>query len=135
MTIRLTPENAAHLLERLRESQPLVQCLTNAVVTNFTANVLLALGAAPAMVDVPTEAGPFAGVASGVLVNVGTPHAEQRTAMLEAAAAAHAAGTPWVLDPVAIGVLPVRTGLARELLHFRPTAIRGNPSEIIALAQ
>lgn len=135
MTIRLTPENAAHLLERLRGSQPLVQCLTNAVVTNFTANVLLALGAAPAMVDVPTEAGPFARIASGVLVNVGTPHAEQRTAMLEAAAAAHAAGTPWVLDPVAIGVLPVRTALARELLHFRPTAIRGNPSEIIALAQ
>jgi hydroxyethylthiazole kinase len=112
----------------------LVQCLTNAVVTGFTANVLLALGAAPAMVDIPEEAGPFARVASGVLVNLGTPHAEQRTAMLEAARAAGDSGTPWVLDPVAVGGLPVRTALAHELLDLRPTVIRGNASEIIALA-
>lgn len=54
--------------------------------------------------------------------------------MREAAAAADDADTPWVLDPVAIGALPIRTELARELLQLRPTAIRGNPSEIIALA-
>ncbi|MFE7398069.1 hydroxyethylthiazole kinase, partial [Streptomyces sp. NPDC057557] len=100
----------------------------------FTANVLLALGASPAMVDLPEEAGPFARIASGVLVNLGTPHAEQRSAMIEAARAAASAGTPWVLDPVAVGALPVRTALARELLELRPTVIRGNASEIIALA-
>jgi hydroxyethylthiazole kinase len=50
-----------------------VQCLTNAVVTNFTANVLLAIGAAPAMVDIPEEASQLAPVASGVLINLGTP--------------------------------------------------------------
>ncbi|WP_432039763.1 hydroxyethylthiazole kinase [Streptomyces cucumeris] len=125
---------AAHALARVRETTPLVQCLTNVVVTGFTANALLALGASPAMVDIPGEAGPFAGIASGVLVNLGTPHAEQRTAMTEAARAAAAAGTPWVLDPVAVGALPVRTGLARRLLGLRPTVIRGNASEIIALA-
>ena len=43
------------------------------MVSGFTANVLLALGAAPAMVDIPDEAGPFASVASGVLINLGTP--------------------------------------------------------------
>ncbi|WP_329126093.1 hydroxyethylthiazole kinase [Streptomyces sp. NBC_01465] len=123
-----------HALDRVRADAPLVQCLTNAVVTGFTANVLLALGAAPAMVDIPDEAGPFAQLASGVLVNLGTPHADQRTAMLEAARAASDAGTPWVLDPVAVGGLPVRTKLAHELLALRPTVIRGNPSEIIALA-
>ena len=112
----------------------MVQALTNAVVMNFTANVLLAAGATPAMVDVPGEAGPFARMAAGVLVNVGTPHAEQREAMVEAAEAATDAGTPWVLDPVAIGSLPVRTALARRLLTLRPTVIRGNPSEIKALA-
>ncbi|MDF2443390.1 MAG: hydroxyethylthiazole kinase [Subtercola sp.] len=134
MTIRPAPETPAHLLARLREAPPLVQCLTNSVVTNFTANVLLALGASGAMVDIPGEAGAFAGIASGVLVNLGTPTAEQRTAMVEAATAAGAAGTPWVLDPVAIGSLPVRTALAAQLVQLRPTVIRGNPSEIIALA-
>ena len=134
MTIGLTPLTVSTLLSRVRSEPPLVQCLTNTVVTNFTANVLLALGAAPAMTDIPGEAGPFARVASGVLINLGTPHAEQRTAMLEAAVAANEAGTPWVLDPVAVGSLPVRTALAAELLELRPTAIRANASEVMALA-
>jgi hydroxyethylthiazole kinase len=134
MTSRLSADDVCALLEKLRESTPLVQCLTNTVVTNFTANVLLAIGATPAMTDIPIEAGQFARIASATLVNVGTPHAEQRIAMVEAARAAHQAGSPWVLDPVAIGALPVRTALALELLEHSPTAIRGNASEIMALA-
>lgn len=141
MSDRLRPESestlvasAAELLSALRESPPLTHCITNTVVTGFTANVLLALGAAPAMVDIVDEAGPFAGVASGVLINLGTPTPEQRAASLEAVAGAAAAGTPWVLDPVAIGSLPVRTALAHDLVASRPTAIRGNASEILALA-
>ncbi|MER7396202.1 hydroxyethylthiazole kinase [Streptomyces sp. NPDC000151] len=125
---------ARQALIRVRHETPLVQCLTNQVVANFTANVLLALGAAPAMVDIPEEAGPFAGAASGLLVNVGTPHAEQRAAMTEAVASAAAAGTPWVLDPVAIGSLPVRTALAHRLAAQGPAVVRGNASEIIALS-
>ncbi|TKV28132.1 hydroxyethylthiazole kinase [Arthrobacter sp. NamB2] len=130
----VTAEACAELLGDLRRAAPLVQCVTNAVVTNFTANVLLALGAAPAMVDIPGEAAQFAPVASGVLVNLGTPTESQRAAMLEAAEASLIAGTPWVLDPVAVGFLSVRTATAQRLVTFRPTIIRGNASEIIALA-
>src|SRR6478735_2289152 len=100
-----TAQSAAELLEALRTAAPLTHCITNAVVTGFTANVLLAVGAAPAMVDIVGEAGMFAGAASGLLVNLGTPTPEQRAASLEAVDAATLAGTPWVLDPVAIGVL------------------------------
>ncbi|WP_317231665.1 hydroxyethylthiazole kinase [Clavibacter capsici] len=132
--IARTGTASADLLHLLRERVPLVQCITNQVVAGFTANVLLALGAAPAMTDVPTEAGPFARVASGVLLNLGTPHAEQREAAVEAAHAARGAGTPWVLDPVAVGALPVRTRLAHELVALSPTIVRGNASEVIALA-
>jgi len=141
MSDRLRPESestivatAAELLSALREAPPLTHCITNTVVTGFTANVLLAVGAAPAMVDIVTESGPFAGVAGGVLINLGTPTPEQRAASLEAVEGARAAGTPWVLDPVAIGSLPVRTELAHRLVEHRPTAIRGNASEILALA-
>lgn len=126
--------SAAALLGVLRQAPPLTHCITNTVVTGFTANVLLAVGAAPAMVDIVGEAEMFAGVASGLLVNLGTPTPEQRAATLEAVAGATASGTPWVLDPVAVGVLPVRTVLARRLAELRPTAIRGNASEILALA-
>ncbi len=123
----------ADLLEAVRARSPLVQCITNTVVQNVTANVLLALGASAAMVDVTTEAGPFARVADALLVNTGTPHAEPRAASVEAATAAVEAGTPWVLDPVAVGSLPVRTALARELLALRPTVLRGNASEVLAV--
>jgi hydroxyethylthiazole kinase len=127
------PERTAELLEAVRARSPLVQCITNTVVQNVTANVLLALGASAAMVDVPTEAGPFAGVADALLVNTGTPHAEPRVASVEAATAAVEHGTPWVLDPVAVGSLPVRTALARDLLAIGPTVLRGNASEVLAL--
>ncbi|MFB7844650.1 hydroxyethylthiazole kinase [Microbacterium sp. NPDC056052] len=127
-------ESAADLLIELRAEPPLVHCITNSVVTGFTANVLLALGAAPAMVDITGEAGMFAAISSGLLVNLGTPTPEQRSASLEAVGGARTAGTPWVLDPVAVGALPVRTALAQDLLDLRPTLIRGNASEILALA-
>ncbi len=126
--------NLASVLSEIRATTPLVHCLTNTVVPQITANVLLAIGAAPAMIDLPEEAEIFAGIASAVLINVGNGSSEQHAAQRAAARAAHTAGTPWVLDPVAVGALPVRTGLARELLAHRPAAIRGNASEILGLA-
>lgn len=117
-------------LTRVRETTPLVQCITNTVVQNFTANALLALGAAPAMTDIVGEAGAFASVADALLVNLGTPTPEQREAAVEAAEKANR----WVLDPVAVGALPIRTGLARKLVAMGPTVIRGNASEIAVLA-
>ncbi|MBN7794936.1 hydroxyethylthiazole kinase [Microbacterium esteraromaticum] len=128
------PAAAAELLREVRRTPPLTQCITNTVVTGFTANVLLATGAAPAMVGIVGESGIFAGIADALLVNLGTPPPEQRAAMSEAVRGANTAGTPWVLDPVAIGALPVRTALAAELVAQHPTAVRGNASEILALA-
>lgn len=54
------------------KSDPFVLCLTNTVAANFTANVLLAIGAKPAMIEEPSEAAELAAVADAVLVNVGT---------------------------------------------------------------
>jgi hydroxyethylthiazole kinase len=118
----------------LRDTAPLVHCLTNTVVQTITANALLAVGAAPAMVDEPKEAAEFAAIASAVLVNVGTVHERTAEAMLLAARSAGTAGTPWVLDPVAVGGLGFRTGVAAELADIGPTVVRGNASEVMALA-
>ena len=129
----IRPAECADALATLRERSPLVQCLTNIVVAQWTANVLLAVGAAPAMVDNPKEAGAFARIAGGVLVNLGTPYADTAAAMEQAVAGATDAGTPWVLDPVAAGALAWRTEIARTLLSDRPTVLRGNASEVMAL--
>jgi hydroxyethylthiazole kinase len=124
----------ARSLHAVAEGSPLVHCLTNIVVAGFTANVLLAIGASPAMVENAEESADFAAIAGGVLVNLGTLSAEREKAMAAAAAAAHKAGRPWVLDPVAVGALAHRTTFAAELLSHGPTVIRGNASEIASLA-
>lgn len=129
-----TIDDLAATLDELRSRTPLVQSLTNIVSANFLTNVLLAAGASNAHIDNAHEAGGFARIAGGVLVNLGTPDDGTAAAFTAAAESAHDAGTPWVLDPVGVGGLPWRTGLAADLLAYRPTAIRGNASEIIALA-
>ena len=129
-----TAGDVAEALEALRSSTPLVQSLTNVVSANFVTNVLLAAGASNAHIDNVHEAAGFAAVAGGVLINLGTPDDGTAAAFTLAAGAARAAGTPWVLDPVGVGGLPWRTELAAGLLALGPTAIRGNASEIIALA-
>lgn len=133
----LGPNQAEQLgatLATFRGRDPLVHCLTNIVVANFTANVLLAAGASPAMVDNAAEAEAFAAVAGGVLVNLGTPYADTAQAMAGAIRGAQGAGVPWVLDPVGMGVLPWRSALARAWLsQYRPAIVRGNASEIMAL--
>ncbi|RXY78802.1 hydroxyethylthiazole kinase, partial [Klebsiella pneumoniae] len=68
----LNPAPVAHLRHLLRAHSPLVHCMTNDVVQTFTANVLLAVGASPAMVIDPREAAQFAAIADALLINVGT---------------------------------------------------------------
>ena len=122
------------VLTAVRERAPLVHCMTNVVVAGFSANVLLAVGASPAMVENEEESAEFAGIADALLVNLGTLSAERSRAMGLAAAAAQAHGKPWVLDPVAVGAMTFRTGLAADLLAHRPAVVRGNASEVLSLA-
>lgn len=122
-------------LERLRTAQPLVVNITNNVVTNTTANALLALGASPAMTHHRADAAELARLAGAVVLNMGTPGEENGQAILAAAQSAQAAGVPVVFDPVAAGVTSRRRELAAAVLATGPlAAIRGNASEILALA-
>ncbi|WP_192457553.1 hydroxyethylthiazole kinase [Musicola keenii] len=135
--MQATPFPAASVADSLalfHQRSPLVHCLTNDVVQSFTANVLLALGASPAMVVDPGEAAQFSALADALLINIGTLETSRADAMLAAIASATQAGTPWVLDPVAVGGLTYRTAFAQQLLTMKPTAIRGNASEILVLA-
>ncbi len=118
----------------LRERSPLVQYITNYVSMDIAANVLNAAGASPAMVHDLREAGEFAGFASALAINIGTLSPAWVEGMHAAASVAHNAGTPWVLDPVAVGATAFRRETVTGLLTHRPTVIRGNASEIQAVA-
>ena len=122
-------------LEKIREAAPLVLSLTNSVVQPLTANLLLAAGAVPAMLNDAEEAVEMLrGGAGALLVNLGTVTREQGAVMQTAVQEANRLGIPWVLDPVAVGALSLRTRLAEQLKERRPRIIRGNASEIMALA-
>ena len=135
MTTTLTGANIGARLTRLRQAAPLVHSLTNYVAMNSAANVLLAVGASPAMVHAREEAAEFAALADAVLINIGTLSPHWVEAMTEAATSAGEHQTPWVLDPVAVGATAYRRESAARLLDLRPSVIRGNASEIIALAE
>lgn len=127
-------EHAVRTLQDFRTLSPLTHCMTNDVVQSFTANTLLALGASPAMVIEPEEARQFAALASALLINVGTLTQPRAQAMRAAVEQANSANTPWTLDPVAVGALEYRRRFCLELLALKPAAVRGNASEILALA-
>jgi hydroxyethylthiazole kinase len=121
-------------LAQMRATRPLVHNITNYVVMGWTANVLLAAGAAPAMIHAEEEAAEFAAIASALVVNIGTISAPWYRAMVSAAAAARAAGKPWILDPVGGGATAFRREAVATLLLEQPAVVRGNASEILAAA-
>ena len=122
------------LLTPLRAQSPLVHCITNYVAMNIAANVVLAAGASPAMVHAPEEMADFTPLCDGVTVNIGTLSAPWLASMKAAAAVANDRQIPWVLDPVAHFISGFRANAAKDLLALRPTILRGNASEIMALA-
>lgn len=122
------------MVERVRDASPLVHGITNYVAMDVTANALLAIGASPAMVHAEEEVADFAALADALVINIGTLSAGWVKSMYIAARRMGERGKPWVLDPVGAGATPYRTDVARNLARLGPTVIRGNASEILAVA-
>jgi hydroxyethylthiazole kinase len=135
MDASLVKARTAQLLGELRDARPLVQTITNFVSMDAAANALLAIGAAPAMVHAPEESGEFVAHAGALVVNIGTLSKLWVEGGEAAATAAHMHGKPWVLDPVGVGATRFRNEAVARLLRHRPSVIRGNASEIMAVAQ
>lgn len=123
-----------HDLKTVREESPLVHNITNYVVMNNTANGLLSVGASPVMAHAIDEVADMAGIASALVINIGTLDAQWVESMLIAGKTALAKGTPVILDPVGAGATPYRTKVCKQIIEeCRPSIIRGNASEIMAL--
>ncbi len=126
---------SARLLAALRAKRPLVQCITNFVSMDVVANALLSLGASPAMVHAPQETLQFIDMADALVCNIGTLSQTWVDSMAVAAQAAQDKHKPWVLDPVGAGGTRFRDAAVVRLLRYGPSVIRGNASEIMAVAK
>ncbi|WP_142505967.1 hydroxyethylthiazole kinase [Melghirimyces algeriensis] len=130
----MTADHLSALIVKLREERPLVHNMTNVVVTNFTANGLLALGASPVMAYAREEVADMARIAGALVLNLGTLSAELVESMMIAGQAANKHGVPVLLDPVGAGATPYRTISAQRILQeVDVSLIRGNAAEIAHL--
>jgi hydroxyethylthiazole kinase len=121
-------------LAAIRAQRPLVHQITNFVVMNETANATLAIGALPVMAHAREEVEEMAGLASALVINIGTLAPHWVDAMLLAGATASRRGIPVVLDPVGAGATTFRTETARRILdEVDVTVLRGNAGEIATL--
>ena len=123
------------LLQVVRTQSPLVHNITNLVAMHTTANALLALGASPVMAHAVEEVAAISGLASALVLNIGTLSTPWLESMRAALQVATTRSIPVVIDPVGAGASPFRTRAALELLEAsRGAILRGNASEIAALA-
>ena len=122
-------------IQTVRTQSPLVHNITNFVVMNNTANALLAIGASPIMAHAHAEVQDMTGICQALVINIGTLDQYWVQSMLLAAQHAQKLNKPWILDPVGAGATPYRDSTLSELLSYKPTVIRGNASEILALAR
>lgn len=113
----------------------MVHNITNYVVMNNTANALLAIGASPIMAHAHGEIDEMVGICQSLVINIGTLDEYWVQSMLQASAKAAGLKKPFVVDPVGAGATGFRNDTLSKLLVHRPTVIRGNASEILALAQ
>ena len=131
----VSPDALAESLSTLRETEPLIQHLTNRVTINDVANSTLHWGALPVMADGPNDGPEMAHGANAVLLNTGQLNDSLSEAIYETGLAANELGVPVVLDPVGMGSTPTRNELVERLLaDVEFAAIKGNYGEITALA-
>lgn len=128
-------ENLWNNIILLKQKAPLVHNITNYVVMNNTANALLAIGASPIMAHARPEMESMMDICQTLVINIGTLDEYWVDSMILAAQHANKLEKPWVLDPVGAGATAYRDEVLTDLLQLKPTIIRGNASEIMALAK
>ncbi|MFC7345330.1 hydroxyethylthiazole kinase [Chryseobacterium zhengzhouense] len=122
-------------IQSVKNQSPLVHNITNFVVMNNTANAILAVGASPIMAHAKSEIKEMVTISNAIVINIGTLDEYWSEAMIIAAEEAYLTKKTWILDPVGAGATSFRDEILAKLLQFKPTVIRGNASEIIALAK
>lgn len=124
-----------NILNLVKDTNPLVHCITNYVTVNDCANILLACGGAPIMADDTEEVEEITSICGGLVLNIGTLNKHTIPAMFLAGKKSKELGHPIILDPVGAGASALRTNTAIQLMkEMQCTVIRGNISEIKTLA-
>lgn len=122
------------LLSQIRKKSPLIHNITNQVVMNVNANILLAMGASPVMAHSLQEVEEMSAISSALVLNIGTLDEKLIQSMILAGKTANEKNIPVILDPVGAGATQFRTNSAKKILNkVNVSVVRGNASEIFSL--
>lgn len=122
------------MLKKVREMKPLVCQITNNVTINDCANVTLCTGGSPVMSDSMADAIEMVGMASALVLNIGTVNDDTLGIMISAGKIANECKIPVILDPVGVGATGYRSRAAEGILkEVKVDVIKGNAGEIASL--
>jgi len=122
------------LLDRIKRKGPLIHNITNFVVMNSTANILLAIGASPVMAHCRAEVEEMTALAAALVLNIGTLQEDWVASMIAAGKKANGREIPVILDPVGAGATALRTRSVKHIMQTCSVSVlRGNASEILSL--
>ena len=125
------------MISNIKSSSPIILSLTNYVVMNFTANVLLACGFSPIMSLDKSDIEDLSKITNGMLINIGTLNDDFIKLCFCGIKNGIKLKIPIVFDPVGSGASRIRTDISRQILNidYDKLVIKGNASEILSLYQ
>jgi hydroxyethylthiazole kinase len=133
--LEATVKSIADCLERVRTEKPIIHHLTNWVTIYDCANIVKVFGASPVMAHAREEVVEMAGIASALVLNIGTLTTDFVEAMILAGNSANRKGIPVVLDVCGAGATKFRDEKCFEILDkVRVSIIKGNSSEVARMA-
>ena len=128
----------AHLINdirrRVKDKKPLIHCITNPISINQCANGVLAVGARPMMAEHPLEVAEITQTADALVLNIANITDVRMQSVKISAQTAQSNNIPFIIDAVGVACSELRRNFTVDFLkEYKPTAIKGNYSEIYAL--
>lgn len=122
------------MINKIKNINPMIHCITNPISINQCANAILALGAKPIMAEHPTEVAEITKTADALLLNIGNITDVRMKSISISAETAVLNNIPFVFDAVGVSCSEMRRKFTLELMEkYSPNVLKGNYSEIRAL--
>ncbi|MBS9338124.1 hypothetical protein G6R29_00535 [Fructobacillus sp. M2-14] len=122
------------MLNKMRNNPAMVIMNSNHVTEQLVADAISYLGGSPLANDDERDDETLVGLASAVVINMGTTKKESHERALRLGKVAKKLGKPVVFDPVGAGASNLRRLNAIDTMkQVQPEVVRGNLSEIAAL--
>ncbi len=119
------------LRNKIRQTSPLIHCITNPISINDCANAVLAVGAKPIMAEHPKEVSEITNCAKALAINLGNITDARLESIMISGNIARENNIPCVIDLVGVACSKLRNEFANGFIEAcNPSLIKGNITEI-----